>query len=165
MENLIPPEQKDPETAEHQRFPGLQSVEKDYEHIRMADLAEELGISNGILYVYFKTKDTLFLCLLWREYEKRLDYLTEKAASRQIHCFEDIKRLFLDELEYLVDSNPLYICLESMRSAILERNTNQDVLLRMKTHLFECMEAWTDRLSRSGVLTSRQLVDIFSWKP
>ena len=49
--------------------------------------------------------------------------------------------MFLEELEYLVDSNPLYIRLESMRTAILERNTDQEVLLRMKTRLFERMEA------------------------
>lgn len=136
-------------------------LEKDYELIRMADLAKELGISNGILYFYFKTKETLFLCLLWREYEKRLDYLAKKTCLEQIHCFEDIKRLFLEELEYLVDNNPLYIRLESMRGAILERNTDQEVLLRMKTRLFERMEAWTNQLSQSEILTSQQLVDIF----
>lgn len=136
-------------------------LEQDYEDIRMADLAKELGISNGILYVYFKTKETLFLCLLWREYEKRLDYLREKTAQEQIDCFEDIKRLFLEELEYLVDNDPLYIRLESMRAAILERNTDQEVLLRMKAHLFERMEAWVNQLSQSGILTSQQLVEIF----
>lgn len=115
-------------------------LEKGYDHIRMIDLARELDISNGILYFYFKTKETLFLCLLWREYEKRLDYLTEKAKQKRIYCFEDIKHLFLEELEYLVDNNSLYIRLEAMRSTILERNTDQKILLRMKSHLFERME-------------------------
>ena len=100
-------------------------LEKDYEHIRMADLAKKLVISNGI----------------WLGCDKRLDYLAKKTCLEQIHYFEDIKRLFLEELEYLVDSNPLYIRLESMRTAILERNTDQEVLLRMKTRLFERMEA------------------------
>ena len=29
MENIVFPEQKGPETAEHQQFPGLQSIGKD----------------------------------------------------------------------------------------------------------------------------------------
>ena len=53
-------------------------LKMNYEKIKMSDLAKSMNMSNGILYVYFKTKETLFLCLLWREYEKRLSYLEKK---------------------------------------------------------------------------------------
>ena len=46
-------------------------METGYRELKMSDIAKAAGISNGLLFVYFKTKETLFLCLLWREYEKR----------------------------------------------------------------------------------------------
>ena len=96
-------------------------LETDYEKIKMTELAKSLGLSNGILYVYFKTKETLFLRLLWREYEKRLDYLISLTQHTRIRDFDDVSRLLLEELEYLVDQNPLYIKLEAMRSVIFEK--------------------------------------------
>ena len=33
-------------------------MQKDYEKIKMLDLAKSMNISNGILYVYFRTKET-----------------------------------------------------------------------------------------------------------
>ena len=133
----------------------------DYERIKMADLAKMTGLSNGTLFVYFKSKETLFLCLLWREYEKRMDYLEDWSGKKSISCFEDVKRLFLEELEYLIDNDPLYIKLESMRSAVLERNTDIETRFQMKKRLFGRLETWSQRLSQSGILSQRQLIDIF----
>ena len=136
-------------------------MQMDYETIKMLDLAKSMNISNGILYVYFRTKETLFLCLLWREYNKRLSYLEAKTEESNIVCFADIKQLLLDELEYLIDCNPLYIKLECMRSVILERNTDDGILFRMKKQLSERMDAWAERLSRSGGISKQQLVEIY----
>lgn len=133
----------------------------DYEKIRMADLAKEMGMSNGILYVYFKTKETLFLCLLWREYKKRLDFLEEATRTKRVTCFEDVKELFLAELEYLVDHNPLYIELESRRAVIFEKNTDIQTLFKMKKWLLDRLEVWTHELSRICPLSKHQLINIF----
>jgi AcrR family transcriptional regulator len=38
--------------------------EKDYDEIRMADLAAELGLAKGTLYLYFPSKESLFLALV-----------------------------------------------------------------------------------------------------
>ena len=35
-----------------------------YEKVKMADIAKSMNISNGILFVYLKIKETLFLKLL-----------------------------------------------------------------------------------------------------
>ncbi|WP_307344910.1 helix-turn-helix domain-containing protein [Paenibacillus polymyxa] len=49
----------------------------DYEQIKMSDIAKEMKMSKGILYVYFKTKESLFFNLLCCVYEKRLNRLIE----------------------------------------------------------------------------------------
>ncbi|MDR2166684.1 MAG: TetR/AcrR family transcriptional regulator [Clostridiales bacterium] len=133
----------------------------DYTEIKMADIAKAMGISNGLLFVYFKTKETLFMCLLFREYEKRLDYLINAANEMSFDSFGDIKQLFMTELELLIDRNPLYIGLESMRSAILEKNTDIDILFGMKKKLFERALELAAIVCKSGILTVNQFIDIF----
>lgn len=133
----------------------------EYEKIKMSDIAKAMDMSNGILFVYFKTKETLFMCLLWREYDKRLDYLINMAQTTKIEIYEDIKRLFMAELEMLVDTNPLYIRLEAMRSVIFEKNADLDVMFSMKKALFKRMLEFTSIISKSGILTQNQLIDIF----
>jgi AcrR family transcriptional regulator len=140
---------------------GEMLLDMDYEKIKMSDLAKKMGISNGILFVYFKTKETLFMCLLWREYDKRLDYLISTAKETTFENYKDIKRLFITELEMLIDTNPLYIDLESMRSAIFEKNTDLDVMFTMKKKLFERTLEFAAIVSQSGILTQNQLIDIF----
>jgi hypothetical protein len=67
----------------------------------------------------------------------------------------------MTELEMLVDTNPLYINLESMRSAIFEKNTDLEVMFNMKKKLFERTLELAAIVSQSGILTQNQLIDIF----
>jgi hypothetical protein len=99
--------------------------------------------------------------LLCREYEKRLDYLTNVAARTAFKSFDDIKQLFMTELEMLVSTNPLYIGLESMRPAILEKNTDLEMLFAMKKKLFERALELSAIICNSGIITERQVIDIF----
>ena len=133
----------------------------DYDKIKMSVLAKEVGISNGLLFVYFKTKETLFMCLLFREYEKRLDYLTDIANKTSFNSFSDIRQLFMTELELLIDTNPLYVGLESMRCSILEKNIDLEILFSMKKKLFERAVELAAIVCKSGILTVNQFIDIF----
>ncbi|WP_244188502.1 TetR/AcrR family transcriptional regulator [Paenibacillus kribbensis] len=72
--------------------------ESEYNHIKMSDIAKEMQMSKGILFVYFKTKEALFFNLLCREYEIRLIRLTELIIEQPIHNFNDFKRLIMTEL-------------------------------------------------------------------
>ncbi len=133
----------------------------DYRKIRMIDLAKKMGISNGIIYVYFKTKETLFLCLLWREYEKRLAYLAEQTKQVQISFFADAKRMFLAELSHLIDTSPLYIRLATLRTTILEKNTDEAMLEEVRTQFLGQVKLWIADLCQNGVLSPDQVMEIF----
>ena len=136
-------------------------METGYRELKMSDIAKAAGISNGLLFVYFKTKETLFLCLLWREYEKRLDYLEERVKYQCPKDFSDIQRLLLDELSYLLEKNPLYIRLEALRAVILELNADVELLCRMKKRLYKRTVAWSRRLEESGILSQKEILDIY----
>ena len=87
----------------------------DYMSLKMADIAREAGISNGLIFTYFHTKETLFLCLLWREFKERIAYLQDVIARKQPADFEEIEALVLSELEHVLQENSVYIKLEPMR--------------------------------------------------
>lgn len=132
-----------------------------YDTIKMSDIADEMGMSKGILFVYFKTKESLFFHLLCREYDKRLDRLMEMITEKPVKDFEDFKNLIMDELVELVDHNPLYIRLEAIRSAVLEHNVDPEIMLKLKTDLYHRMMAMTNLITANRVLESSDVMDIF----
>ncbi|MEO3946119.1 TetR family transcriptional regulator [Gorillibacterium sp. CAU 1737] len=132
----------------------------EYEKIKMSDIAKQMGMSNGILFVYFKTKEALFFSLLCREYEARLARMTEMANESPIRDFDDFKNLVMNELTGLVDSNPLYIKLESMRTAIFERNVDAETMLNQKMNLYKLMAEPVSIICQYGAVTEEDVMDI-----
>lgn len=133
----------------------------EYNQIKMSDIAKETKLSKGILFVYFKTKEALFFQLLCREYVKRLERFIEIISETQIKNLQDIKHLFLKELEEIIDKNPMYIRLEAIRTSVLERNVDSDTMLQSKMMLFEKLTEMTDLLCQNDVINEAQVMDIF----
>ncbi len=133
----------------------------EYEKIKMSSIAKEMNLSNGILFVYFKTKESLFYTLLCREYLKRINWISELADRTEITSFQDFKEMILLELEELVDTNPLYVRLEAVRSAILEKNVDPEILLEQKTRLYESLQVLVKKLCNNGVLKEADVMNIF----
>lgn len=133
----------------------------EYNQIKMSDIAKETKLSKGILFVYFKTKEALFFQLLCREYVKRLERFIEIISETQIKNLQDIKQLFLKELEEIIDKNPMYIRLEAIRTSVLERNIDSDTMLQSKLLLFQKLTEMTDLLCSNDVINEAQVMDIF----
>lgn len=132
----------------------------EYEKIKMSDIAKEMSMSNGILFVYFRTKEALFFSVLCREYEKRLARLREMAGEMPVNDFDDFKELVIKELTELVDSNPLYIRLESMRTAIFEKNVDAETMLKQKLNLYTQMTELVSIICENNALTEFEVMDI-----
>ncbi|MHA6530843.1 TetR/AcrR family transcriptional regulator [Paenibacillus sp. BAC0078] len=135
-------------------------LSSEYEKIKMSDIAKQMGMSNGILFVYFKTKEALFFSLLCREYEKRLARLTGMVREMPIMDFNDFKMLLINELTELVDHNPLYIRLESMRTAVLERNIDAETMLNQKINLYKLMSEMVSLICSHNALPHEDVVEI-----
>ena len=135
-------------------------LSSEYDKIKMSEIAKALNVSNGILFYYFKTKEALFFNLLCREYEKRLSRLTEIARESQINAFADFKNLVMKELVELIDTSPLYIRLEAMRTAILEKNVDADTMLKMKTSLYMQMMEMVAIICRNSPLNQEVIMDV-----
>lgn len=135
-------------------------LELEYEKIKMSDIAKQMGMSNGILFVYFRTKEALFFSLLCREYVKRLDRLTEMVLQTPIRYFEDFKTLLMNELMELVDQNPLYVKLESMRTAVFEKNVDAETMLNHKLNLYKRMIEVVTIICEFQAVTSEDVIEI-----
>lgn len=107
----------------------------EFEKIKMSEIAKALGISNGILFVYFKTKEMLFLQLLMREYERRLDKMEQRIRNEDISNYELLKKLIMEEMTETIEYSDMYIRLISIRDAILEKNTDLEKMIETKQWL------------------------------
>ncbi|MFE6076657.1 TetR/AcrR family transcriptional regulator [Paenibacillus sp. NPDC057886] len=135
-------------------------LSSEYEKIKMSDIAKTMGMSNGILFVYFKTKEALFFCLLCREYEKRLASLTELVKKVSVQSFADFKDLLMTELMALIEDNPLYIKLESMRTAVFEKNVDAETMLTHKLNLYTLMSELVALICAEKAITSDDVMEI-----
>ena len=133
----------------------------DYMSLKMSDIAREAGVSSGLIFTYFKTKETLFLCLLWREFSKRIECLENMAEKEQALTAGGIETLVLSELEQVLYENSVYLKLEPMRPAILEKNVDPELLDKMKGELAEKLLRLSEKLSRSGVVGREDVLEIF----
>lgn len=55
----------------------------------------------------------------------------------RIANYDDFKKLIMDELSDLVENYYLYMRLESVASAILEKNVDIQMILKLKIRLYE----------------------------
>ncbi len=120
-----------------------------YDRLTMAGVAEASGLAKGTLYLYFPSKEELFLAIL---------------AEGQIAAISDLER-FLDELpeappdqlvpalaEAIADrflADPLLVRLELLANEVLEANATEAAMLAHKGALMTALAEPTTKLRRA----------------
>lgn len=117
----------------------------DYHDISIARIAQKAGLAKGTIFLYFKTKEELFLQLQIREYKswfedinRRLQTLLQKKDNSSIGEF--VKNVMTS-----VRRHPLMIRLTPILHVILERNIDYKTALEFKRFLLNEIHA-TGRL-------------------
>jgi len=104
---------------------------RQYARVTMAEIAERCGLAKGTLYLYFSTKEELFIAALELELASWFDALAEellKLGRTDPHTFGDVVAKSLASRETLVDLLPLL-------HTVLEQNIDTDTALRFKRML------------------------------
>jgi AcrR family transcriptional regulator len=103
-----------------------------YDQVSMNKIAQKANIAKGTVYIYFKTKEELFLTLLmelgerfWNEYDAALQQVKSDELDNRIDTF-----IFL--MEKLFDNHTDLIRLRAIVHIILENNINYDMALFFK---------------------------------
>lgn len=111
--------------------------ETSYNSLSMAQIAVDAGIAKGTIFLYFETKEELFLALLQQGYQKffgkintKLSKYIRSATNCPVEEFVDILRLTFSE-------NPSLLRLIAISSVILEQNIKYSTALNFKLRLKE----------------------------
>jgi AcrR family transcriptional regulator len=119
--------------------------ETSYEAVNMVDVANKAGVAKGTIYLYFKTKEELFLALLAQEFEDWFD--EADAGFKQIQTNQEI--CTVDELITLIgcslEDRSTLIRLTAILHSILEQNIDFATALHFKQMLLA-------RILRTGTL-------------
>ncbi len=88
-------------------------AEKGYAATRVDDVAKRAGISKGLLYLYFKTKEELFKAVVRSFVVPRIDALTQIIESSELSSEEFLRGPFLDFVKTLPGS-PISVVIRLM---------------------------------------------------
>ena len=88
-------------------------AEKGYAATRVDDVAKRAGVSKGLLYLYFKTKEELFKAVIRSFVVPRIDALTENIDSSELSSEEFLRGPFLDFVKTLPGS-PISVVIRLM---------------------------------------------------
>ena len=118
-----------------------------YESLTIAGVAERVGLAKGTMYLYFATKEELFLALTERElfaWLAEVDaQLSEERPAWDIPAVVEIACATLD-------AHPALTRLLAILSTVLEQNIDLETAIRFKRALLE-------RMLRTGALLERRL--------
>ena len=133
------PEKKRARSLEEKSFRRQQILEAaselfaevGYEGFSVALLASKAGIVKGTLYLYFKTREEVFLAL----YDQSLYRWSEKFIERLPETLED--RAFCELLYDTAFADALYVPLQARLEKVIEHNVSLDCLLLSKRNFLQ----------------------------
>ena len=122
---------------------------KDFQSITIAQIARKSGIAKGSVFLYFKTKEELFLCLTLEELEKWNDEF-DKRLKEIVHGKTAKSSDLLDLIDSTLMNNSILIRLLAMVNVILEQNIGYKQAKQFKRALLE-------RARRTGHLMDKSV--------
>jgi len=103
-----------------------------YDAVTMAAVAREAGIAKGTTYLYFSTKEQIFLALLEEEYASW--FAAAREALRQVGPGAELGQV-ADALLATIDERPLFLQLMELLHVVLEQNISVETALAFKTRV------------------------------
>lgn len=82
-----------------------------YESIKMQDIAKAAGVSKGTLFVYFESKDQLFLEILNEAKALRYQKLLLTLKTQEIWQKDALIQLILSDVERVIEDERVYMIL------------------------------------------------------
>ncbi len=112
----------------------------DFNGIKMIDVAKAAGMAKGTLFLYFKTKEELFLELsrqCFARFFSEADKAMEDAVAIDAGGSVEI---FIDALMAFLEKDPTMLRLASITTAILEQNISYEAARDFKIFLNNSLE-------------------------
>lgn len=139
--------QKDARRADILRVALHRFTRGSYEELSMAETAEQAGVAKGTLYLYFRSKEEMFLAVYADELNAWFDELDRQLAASQ---GEASIAGFVDVLSESLARRPQLLRLIAIVHTVLERKLDHAAALRFMTW-------FKDRLTGTGALIEKYL--------
>lgn len=122
-----------------------------FARLTMAEVAAEAGIAKGTVYLYYPTKEALFLELLDAQFEDWFAALHDELRQPSpADANDSADAAFVDWLIASLEARPLFLRLIALLHTVLEHNIAFDAALRFKRmlarHVVEAGSALAARL-------------------
>lgn len=101
------------------------------------EIANYANISKGTVYVYFKTKEEIFLDLFLAKLREWAKYTEKILGSKKTNDIPSVS----SALAQYPSKNPLILVLGGLLHGIIEKNAPFTALLKMKTQVAELMQS------------------------
>lgn len=141
-----------PQQKQEKQFAILQNAQilfeqSSYDAINMIDIARQVGIAKGTLYLYFKSKESLFLGLFLKINNEWFEELNKKLSMAPGPLNLET---FVVYIESSLENHPLLQRLISIPHLILEQNIEYSEAYFFKHHL-------RDHFEQTGILVENVL--------
>jgi len=110
----------------------------------VAAIAEDCRLAKGTVYLYFRSKEEIFIALLADDFDRLfagIAALPMRAAS-----VPEFARIFCDAYLAFLAAHPEFLRLAAMASSVLEQTVAPDVVLAFKTRLADGLQTSGSRL-------------------
>lgn len=107
----------------------------------VANIANQAGLAKGTVYLYFSTKEEIFLALLAKEFAGLLSaihgFLNTKANYKRITKAhrQEVASGLIHEIATYLKTHPEFLRLDAMSYSVLEQNLSDEFLYAFKVEL------------------------------
>lgn len=109
-----------------------------------AQLAEACGLAKGTVYLYFRSKEEIFLALLHEQFALCLNDLAERLAAEPLICSAQVA----GRISAAIKAREFLLPLAVMGPTILEQNASDEALLAYKQMLAEKLTRCAEIISQ-----------------
>ncbi|MDB5045260.1 MAG: TetR family transcriptional regulator [Deinococcus sp.] len=158
-----PARARSPEEKTQRRDDILRAAERlwtntPYADLSMNQVAREAKLAKGTLYLYFDTKEELFLALLTEHLQQWLAHLTGMLAERQPKTSTDVADVIIDASKGYEALRRLLILL----GTVLERNVRPELTLNFKRDVRRMLQEVIGQMPFEPELTLKIIVHVYS---
>jgi len=98
----------------------------------IGQIAQESGLARGTFYLYFKTKESIFLEILQRKYEIWFNFVSPTIKEKsKINNFEELFQVLFAPIV----QDKIFLNLGCITQTIIEENISEDRMLQFKNFL------------------------------
>jgi AcrR family transcriptional regulator len=96
--------------------------ESSYGEITMNNLAKRCGIAKGTIFKYYATKETLFTCILYKEYSDWVEEEIKELKKIVIFDCESYIKFIHTQTNNVLNKRNRFVRLTSIKRTILDKN-------------------------------------------